>query len=225
MPRESPSARQADPDVRPAHVAIAGTGAAPVRAGDRLDDRKAEPGPAPRPPGIGAAEPLEGPVEELGGEARAAVLDVELHRAVRLGCPHTDLPAAVLEGVLDHVGERLLDPDPVALHPEAIGGFDHELAVRRSDPGAETLPHIAEDTGESDRPELDRELALLGAGEDEEVLGERDQPIDLLDPGGDRGPHLLGRLPVAEGELELGLVHRKGRAELVAPVVPELPPA
>src|SRR5215207_10880310 len=157
MRRYSPSARQADPDIRPARLQVAVAGAALVRAGNRLDDREAEPGPARRPSRVGAAEALEGPVEELRREALPAILDVEFHRPVRLGGAHTDLPAAVLEGVLDHVGERLLDPHPVTVHPEAIGGFDHELAVRRSDPGAETLPHIAEDAGESDRPELDCE--------------------------------------------------------------------
>ena len=74
-------ARQLDPDVGPAAVAVGGVRAAPVGAGDRLDDRQAEPRAIASPSLVGAAEALEGPVEEVVRESRSAVLDMDLEVA------------------------------------------------------------------------------------------------------------------------------------------------
>ena len=60
-----------------------------------------------------------------------------------------------------------------------------------------------------------------GASDDQKGLGERDEAVDLLDRGVDRGAEAVGVLAVAEGELELGAVQGERGAELVARVVDE----
>src|SRR4051794_36484839 len=99
-------------------------GASPVRAGDRLDDRETEPGAVPPAGGIGLAEALEGAPDEVGGEARAAILDVDRPSAVGLARADGDLPATVLDRVLNQVGERLLEAQPVPLDIQPVGRLD-----------------------------------------------------------------------------------------------------
>src|SRR5207302_5497815 len=72
---------QRQPNVRAAAGPVRRLGATAVRGGDRLDDRKPEPAPV-AVSWVCAAEPLEGPREEVFGKAAASVEHVELDRAV-----------------------------------------------------------------------------------------------------------------------------------------------
>src|SRR4029077_8571729 len=96
------SARELDPDVGP--VPVGGVGAATMRSGDRLDDRQAKPGAVAATGRVGAAEALEGAVEELRWEPRAAIGDVDLEVVVGHGGAQGDLPRSVLDRVLNQVG-------------------------------------------------------------------------------------------------------------------------
>src|SRR5206468_7265203 len=89
------------------------------------------------------------------------------------------------------------------------------------DAGREALADAAEQIGDSDSAQVQSQLALLRAGEDEEVLRQRAETIDLDDPRRDGRPHLLRGLRIAERELQLGLVQGEGGAELVTRVVDE----
>src|SRR6185369_9486413 len=117
-------------------------GAAAMGPRDRLDDRQAEPGAVAAAGGIAPAEALEGAVDELGREAGAAILDVDLDLAHRIACPDGDLAGAVLEGVLDQVGERLLEAQAIALDREAVRGLDDQRASGVRGTGREALPQV-----------------------------------------------------------------------------------
>ena len=65
------------------------------------------------------------------------------------------------------------------------------------------------------------ELAVLGAGDDQQLLGEPDQPVDLVDRRADRRAQLALVACVQQRQLELDLVQRQRRPQLVARVVDE----
>src|SRR5262245_38123653 len=100
---------QLDPDVRAGAISVGGMRAASMSARNRLDDCEAEPCAIAASGGIAPAEALEGPTDEAGGESRAAVLDVDRHLAAGFTRADGDLAPAVLDRVLDQVGERLLE--------------------------------------------------------------------------------------------------------------------
>src|SRR5690349_7391184 len=98
---------------------VGGGGGAAVGVRDRGDDGEAEAHTGCLARSVGAAEPLEGVWDELGWEAGAVVADSELECAVLLGGFESYRACAVAERVLDQVGERLLEPPPVAAHHQA----------------------------------------------------------------------------------------------------------
>src|SRR5262249_53982045 len=100
--------RQREPDVGPAAGAVRPRGPAAVRLGDGAHDGQAETGTRPLARAVGPREPLEGPVAEAVGKARAVVAHVELDDPVPLAGGELDRPAAVAERVVHQVAERLL---------------------------------------------------------------------------------------------------------------------
>src|SRR5918996_6057864 len=134
--------RQHDPDVSALALAIRGVGAAPMRPGDRLDDREAEPGAVAAARRVALAEALEGAIDEVGGEARAAVLDVNRHLPIPLARSHGDLAPAVLDRVLHQVGERLLDAQAVTVHRQSVSRLDHDRPPLRIDASREALAEV-----------------------------------------------------------------------------------
>ena len=68
-----------------------------------------------------------------------------------------------------------------------------------------------------------RQPSLVGAGDQEQVLGEPRQPLRLLGGGAQCLLELRGRARAAQGELELGAQQRERRAQLVARVGEEAP--
>jgi hypothetical protein len=68
-----------------------------------------------------------------------------------------------------------------------------------------------------------REAALVGAREDEEVLGQADEPVGLARGRPERLLQLFRRARVPKGDLELGFQERKRRPQLVAGVGDESP--
>src|SRR4051812_31207366 len=106
--------------------AVGGPGLASVRSSDRRNDRQPEAGAASAARRVAAREALEG--GEAVRDARTVVADVETDRTIaRLG-GQLDRRAAVAPGVVQQVAERLLEPQRVASHDEAVGaGRDRGL--------------------------------------------------------------------------------------------------
>ncbi len=65
-------------------------------------------------------------------------------------------------------------------------------------------------------PGAEREPPLRGARYHEQVLRQLDEAVGVLGGGADRGPDVLGRLLLLEGQLELGAKDGEWRAQLVA---------
>src|SRR5690349_24949200 len=95
---------------------VGGRGYAAVGVRDRGDDGEPEAHARRLARPVGAAEALEGVRHELRWEAGAVVADPELECAVLLCGFESYRACAVAERVLDQVGERLLQPSPVAAH-------------------------------------------------------------------------------------------------------------
>src|SRR5512132_807477 len=106
------------PRVRTAGLRIGDMGTAVVRLGDRLHDRKPEPGATAASGRVDAGEAVEGTRDELRREAAAVVEDVELDATVGPCHLQPDVAAAVPQRVVDEVAERLLEAHPVRLDPQ-----------------------------------------------------------------------------------------------------------
>ena len=126
------------------------------------------------------------------------------------------------ERVLDQVAERLLD---------ALGvRVEADVAVLHLDPPTELRCATGEPIGDGrehvpggQRLGVDREPALVGAGDEEEVRGERAQAVGLLRRRSQRVLELGAGPRMAERQLELGLEQRERRPQLVAGVGDEPP--
>src|SRR5438093_3105341 len=105
--------RERDAHVRAAFRPVGRARHPVVGARDRGDDREPEPGSRAAARVAGAAEALEGVLEELLRDASALVAHVELERAVRSCRGERDRAAAVTERVVDEIAERLLDAQAV----------------------------------------------------------------------------------------------------------------
>ncbi len=125
------------------------------------------------------------------------------------------------EGVVDHVGQCLLEAKAIRLDHESGVAVDHEGSAGLGRTGPEAFGDRPQQVADREPLQRQRQPAVLRAGDDQEVLGELDQAVDLLQAGGDRGSELLLRFPVPERQLELSLVQRQRRAKLVAGVVDE----
>jgi hypothetical protein len=80
-----------------------------MAASDRVDDREPEPGTA-RAAFVATAEALELMPRDPGREPRPTVADVHLDRCATGARDELYLAAAVTEGVVEHVADRLLHP-------------------------------------------------------------------------------------------------------------------
>ena len=144
-----------------------------------------------------------------GGKPGPVVADVELDPPVRLAGPDADRAVAVAEGVLDEVSERLLDAHAVRFDGGVRFIVEAELASIAPGAVAQAVAHRREEVGDLDRLQLQRQPALVGAGDDQQGLGELREAVGLLDRRGDRGAQLLAAGAVAQRQLELRLVRRR----------------
>src|SRR6266571_2758369 len=94
-------------------------GAPAVSFADRTNDREPEPGARAYTSGVWASEAFEGSLEEVGWEAVTLIGDVELDDAVGRSGDELHVAAAVAERIVHEVGERLLEPEPVAANRES----------------------------------------------------------------------------------------------------------
>jgi hypothetical protein len=100
-----------------------------VGLGDRPNDREAEPGAAARAGRVAAGEALEGAIGQVGREARTAVGHLQLDAPVGLGAAGAqhDLAAAVAEGVVNEVPERLAEAELVRLHAQPVAALHADV--------------------------------------------------------------------------------------------------
>ena len=129
----------------------------------------------------------------------------------------THLALAVTQGVVDEVPDRLLDPRPVDARAGVAGASTTisrpaSAAVRAKRPRPARAALAARPAGG------EANLALVGARDHEQVLGEPGEPVDLLRRGAQCRAQLVGRAARALGQLELGAQDRQRRPQLVAGV-------
>jgi hypothetical protein len=189
-----------------------------VGARDPVDDRKAEACSSVAARLVGSAEALECVLEEGRRESGAVVQHVQLDVGVPALRAEDDGSPAVAERIVDEVAERLLQAEPVGLERRRATAFDRDRTV-----AAEAAGDAAKQVVGVDRLALQRQVPLLGAGQQEQVVRDPCQPVGLEGGGLDRGAELVRRALAAQGQLELGLEERERRAELVARVRDEAP--
>ena len=124
----------------------------------------------------------------------------------------------MLERVVDEVPERLLDPQPIDPRHGRFVRLDHQRAAFELGPRAEAVANLLHDVHQVGRLGAQRERALLGAREDEQVVGDPRQPIRLLGRGADGVLELLRRSRTAQRQLELGAKRGERSPQLVARV-------
>ena len=185
------------------------TGAAAVRAGDELDDREAEPGSAAAARLVGAAEAVERALSELGRETPAGVADVQLHeRSPRLGPGQLDRPLAVRERIVDEVHDRLADAKRIGLDLQ-LGLHDSQLSTEGGRSAREPRRGVVQQVCDRDDLRPDRQLALVGAGDQQETVGESGQALRLVGRRAKGALELLARAGAAEREVELRAEQRQ----------------
>jgi hypothetical protein len=96
---------------------------------------------------------------------------VELERVFLLRGRDPNWSGSVPQCVLDEVGERLLHSEAIDSNPDA-GSADLERAVGVFGAPSEARGDAPEQFVEGDVVELQRQLSLVGAREQEEVRGE-----------------------------------------------------
>ncbi len=183
--------------------------------------------PRPEPPRARATSARAKRSKACGTEVRRQpgpfVRHVQFHRAVRGARGHAHRSAAVAEGVLDQVGEGLLDARPIRLDLEARVGLARQDATRGRGPPREPRHDGLQQRVGRQRLGLHGQASLIRAGDHQQVLRQAHQPVGLLAGGGDRRAQLARRVVAAQRQLQLGLEDRERRAELVAGVGHEGP--
>ena len=154
----------------------------------------------------------------------ALVRDAKLDHAVRRRRLESHQARAVAERVVDEVPERLLEAESVAVesHARRVDDLDRS-AFRRRRARRTAAQRVVEQLVGRDWLPSQRHPTAVELREDEQVVGEAPQAVDLLGCRAQRLLELLGRARATQGELELGLEQRQGRAELVARVGREAP--
>ena len=143
---------------------------------------------------------------------------MELDRAVGGGRGELDPTASVPKGVVDQVPERLLEPEAIGLHTEAVSGPPEHVR-----PPVEAADDAREELVDVDVLDAERDPASVAARDQEQVLGELREALRLARRRGHRGPQFGDRARLARGQLELGAEQRERRPQLVARVGDELP--
>src|ERR1700710_496368 len=208
--------RQGQPDVGAAPVTIGGMRLAAVGAGNHLHDRQAETTATVSVTGRGAAEALEGSPQEVLRKTTSVVSDVDLHNTVLFTGEEVDRALAVAEGVVDHAADRLVDAQTIGGEDgRNRGGYLDSPPSLLSPPGEPTLDAV-EGLHEIEPGEPQRQLAALGLGDRQQILGELGKAVGLLSGRGQRCPQLLRGAPLRQGQLQLRAQDRERGAQLVA---------
>ncbi len=133
-------------------------------------------------------------------EALAAVEHVDLDRAVVAPRARSSIVAgAVAKGVVDHAADRLVESQPVGVDRERRRGRYLDLAAPPPRPGGRSGGRRRRGRrAGSSALQAQRQLAALGLGDRQQVLGELGEPVGLLGGRGERRAQFLaasGPLP------------------------------
>ncbi len=168
---------------------------------------------------LGPAEPVEGVVAELLGEAVAAVAHDQAQPALGVRRGDGDRRATVAQRVHQQVAQRHRAPAEVEQQGSAglVGDVEHDVGAPR-DP---VVHHVLDELADVDGLALQRRprAQLLQL---EQRVGEPDQPLDLTLERGQGGVELLGAAAAVAHPLQLGAHHRERGAQLVGGVGEEL---
>ena len=140
--------------------------------GDRAHDRQPEPGAVVASAAVGAREALPRAGEECRGEARPVVDDVELDDPGPRAGAELDVSAGVAERVGDEVVERLRDARRIDDHPQLGRRVDGDLRPGAAREVAAAPGGPLEQLGDRPGAALEDEPVVVGAGEQQEVVGE-----------------------------------------------------
>ena len=193
---------------------------ATVRRDDRLDKGQTEADAAlAASRRVAAGEPLEGDRQQVRGEARAVVADLET--VVVHGDGHGGAGGRVLARVGQQVGDDLVKAGLVPGDLDrygVVGQLQLPPVVGREDP--RVLDGLEQEAGEVDRL-LRQRPAAVETGEEQEVLDQRRHPGGFLLDLGQCG---LGRSGILAAARQLGVAddRRQRRPQLVARVGHEL---
>jgi hypothetical protein len=133
-----------------------------------------------------------------------------------------DISLAVCERVVDEVSECLLDPERIDVEAQ-LARLGPKLASERASARGEARRDVREELVDIDFLAADRQRPLVGARDQEQVLGEPNETVRLLRRGAERVLELLSRAGAPERELELRLQQSERRAQLVARIRHEPP--
>ena len=107
-----------------------------------------------------------------GGNPAPVVRDLERDRPVVAPRGHADVTGPVPERVVDQVPERLLDPQDVDVRFEGRGDVDDDLPPTLARATREPGSNSAKQLVEVHPLALDRQLALIGPCDHEQVFGQ-----------------------------------------------------
>src|SRR3954451_23258616 len=210
--------RQAQPDVGAAARPGARLRATAVGDGDPTRHGQAEPA-APACAGrVGSGEALERRGDEQLRQARALVEHVQLDVVAGSGGGDLDGAAPVPQRVADEIAERALERVPVSADDDAGRHLDHDRTPSAGGLAGEAPAHRGHQRGDLAALVANRGVGILRARQDQEVLGDADDPVGLLGGRADRGAKLIDGAPVAQRDVELGLQDGQGRTQFVAGV-------
>ena len=120
-----------------------------------------------------------------------------------------DRAGAVAERVVDQGADRLVERRRSAIELELAALPHLDPPARFAGAAGEAALDRLEGGAEAQRLEPQRQLAALGLGDRQQVLGELGEAVGLLGGGGERGAQFLRRAVLGEGELELGAEDRQ----------------
>jgi hypothetical protein len=132
---------------------------------------------------------------------------------LRRGGRERHLTAAMPDGVVDEVDQRLLDAKGIHVGDERLG----------VDPCAETTRHLLHEVGDVRLLRLQRNAPVIRAREQEEVFGKTRQARRAFGRGGERGAELVRRARTSQRKLEPRREQSERRAQLMARIGDEAP--
>ena len=124
--------------------------------------------------------------------------------------------------VVDEVAERLTAAQRVDRRAQVAGDVDLDRAALLAGPVGEAIARTLEQLADRDLLGTHRQPPVVGAGDQQQVLGEVGQVVGLLQRRMQRFAHRRA-VAVAHRRLELGLDDGERRAQLVARVGQEAP--
>ena len=143
---------------------------------------------------------------------------MKLDQTFPLAREQVDRTRSVRQGVLDQVSQRLLDARAVREYHSSFARGNRDLPPGRGRPRRESIGSLLEQSLDLDRPGTDGEAALIGIRNQQQILGQRGQPLCLLSRRPERCLELRSAPRTPQRQLELRSQQRERGPQLVARV-------